>query len=653
MSERRTRRALLAAGTVPAVAAAVVCLFQPTSLSRIDASLYDRLVRAAGTTRPSGLVTIVDVDEQSLARVGQWPWPRSRVAALIDRLRDHGAAEVALDIMFAEPDRAAAGEGDSDAALAAALQTHDVVLGYALTFDRPDAAAPDCLRHPLPLAVVTAAPAAHAWPFFTATRAICNLPVLTMAAGASGFLNAAPDADGILRRVPLLLSFNDRIYPSLALSAVARLTGRHPHTLNVATVNRSTLELSENASLSGASPTVPLDGQSNLLVRYRGPKRTFPYVSAAEVLDGTARREHFDGRLVLVGTTALGTREVVATPLDTLFTGVEVQATVADNLIQGDFLHRPEHAVLIESLATFGSGLAIALLSARRLPHGLAAAAALAVALPIAALAAMQRGGLVFSPLYPLIALAVSAPALTIAGLGFERRRADAAGVANATSRRLMVQTLLSLVETRDQETGRHSRRTQQYTRLLAHALAAHPAYRATLTPERIDLLATLAPLHDIGKVGIADRVLLKPGPLDAAEIEEMRRHPACGRDVIIQAERDAGVRDDETLALAKELVYTHHERWDGTGYPEGLAGDAIPIAGRIVAIVDVYDAMRSPRPYHRAMTHDEVMAIIVKGRGSHFDPAVVDAFLELAPTFEALSSAPLGPDQERAGSAA
>ena len=128
-----------------------------------------------------------------------------------------------------------------------------------------------------------------------------------------------------------------------------------------------------------------------------------------------------------------------------------------------------------------------------------------------------------------------------------------------------MVQTLLSLTEVRDAETGRHSLRTQQYARLLAEPLAAHPRFRDYLTTDRIELLSSLAPLHDIGKVGIPDRVLNKPGPLTPEEAAEMRRHPELGREVILRAESRVGVRDDTTLQLAKEIVYTHHERWDGT----------------------------------------------------------------------------------------
>jgi putative two-component system response regulator len=158
------------------------------------------------------------------------------------------------------------------------------------------------------------------------------------------------------------------------------------------------------------------------------------------------------------------------------------------------------------------------------------------------------------------------------------------------------------------------------------------------LTPERINLLSTLAPLHDIGKVGVPDRLLHKPGVLTAEELEEMRKHPTHGRDIILKTEREVGVRDDVTLTVAKDIVYTHHEKWDGSGYPQGLSRAEIPIAGRLVAVVDVYDAARSHRAYHPAMPHGEVVALIVKGRGTQFDPAVVDAFVNVSSAFQQLS---------------
>jgi cyclic di-GMP phosphodiesterase len=132
--------------------------------------------------------------------------------------------------------------------------------------------------------------------------------------------------------------------------------------------------------------------------------------------------------------------------------------------------------------------------------------------------------------------------------------------------------------------------------------------------------------------------VLNKPGGLTPEEFAEMRKHPVHGKQVIENAERAAGVRDDLTLAIAKDIVYTHHERWDGSGYPQGLRGVDIPIPGRVMAIVDVYDAIRSRRLYHAPMTKDEALSFIVKGRGTHFDPAVVDAFVRVAPVMHHLS---------------
>jgi putative two-component system response regulator len=227
---------------------------------------------------------------------------------------------------------------------------------------------------------------------------------------------------------------------------------------------------------------------------------------------------------------------------------------------------------------------------------------------------------------------------MTLAKFAIERRRADAAGQDTSTAQRLMVQTLLSLTEVRDAETGRHSRRTQRYVRLLAEQLSAHPRFHDYLTPQRIDLLSSLAPLHDIGKVGVPDRVLNKPGALTVDELAEMRQHPAHGRDVILKAEQRAGVSDDVILSMAKEIVYTHHERWDGTGYPQGLHGADIPVVGRLMAVVDVYDAAVTRCVYRQPMPHDKVVDLIVAGAGSHFDPAVVEAFSMVAPVFKSVS---------------
>ena len=462
-----------------------------------------------------------------------------------------------------------------------------------MRFDDGAAAAAPCVEHPLGLAVVTP-PGHDGHPLFQATGAVCSLPLLNQAAGRSGFLNAAPDADGILRRVPVLMEVGGEIYPSLALATVASVAKHENAVLRVVNANAAALEI--------GGYSIPLDGRGNLLVRYRGEKRTFPYLSAADVMQGRVSRREVAGKLVFVGTTALGTREVVATPLDTLFAGVEVQATVADNLLQGDFAVRPVHAVAMETEMVIAFGLLAAVLVRRIGPTwGALAMMSGLVLLWVGAAQALSIYGTFLSPLYPTLGLGGTLAAMTIATVTFERRRADNAGEARAASQRLMVQSLLSLTGMRDLETGRHSSRTERYTRVLAEQLARNPRYASYLNPERIDLLASLAPLHDIGKVGVPDAVLNKPSELTPEELAEMRRHPEYGRDVILKAEHEAGVHDDVILSLAKEIVYTHHEKWDGTGYPQGLRGPDIPIPGRVIALVDVWDAIRTRRLYRSA----------------------------------------------------
>ena len=197
---------------------------------------------------------------------------------------------------------------------------------------------------------------------------------------------------------------------------------------------------------------------------------------------------------------------------------------------------------------------------------------------------------------------------------------------------------MASLAETRDNDTGNHIRRTQFYIKALAERLRDHPRFSHYLTPHNIEMLYKSAPLHDIGKVGIPDRILLKPGRLDPAEFEIMKTHAALGRDAIEHAEKSLGTRV-EFLATAKEIALYHHEKWDGCGYPHGLAGDAIPISARLMAVADVYDALISRRIYKEGMPHEQAVAIIREGSGGHFDPEVVAAFSDIHEQFRRIAA--------------
>ena len=200
------------------------------------------------------------------------------------------------------------------------------------------------------------------------------------------------------------------------------------------------------------------------------------------------------------------------------------------------------------------------------------------------------------------------------------------------------VLAMASLAETRDADTGNHIRRTQFYVQALANKLRTHPRFSAFLTDEMIDLLFKTAPLHDIGKVGIPDRILLKPGRFTPEEFEIMKTHTTLGRDAIEHAESALSV-PVEFLKVAKQIAYGHQEKWDGSGYPEGDSGDDIPIPARLMAVADVYDALISRRVYKDGMPHEKAVGIIQEGSGSHFDPDMVEAFLAIQEEFRSIAA--------------
>jgi len=213
------------------------------------------------------------------------------------------------------------------------------------------------------------------------------------------------------------------------------------------------------------------------------------------------------------------------------------------------------------------------------------------------------------------------------------RRTRDVMAIRDVT-----ILTLASMAETRDNETGSHIRRTQHYILTLARRLQTHPRFADILTGETMDLLFKSAPLHDIGKVGIPDCILLKPGKLSAEEFAIMKTHTTLGRNAIFAAEQHLG-SSASFLRIARDIAYAHHEKWDGSGYPEGLAGDAIPAAARLMAVADVYDELTGRRVYRVALPHEQAVEVIRADRGRHFDPDVVDAFLVIADTFKGIAA--------------
>jgi HD-GYP domain-containing protein (c-di-GMP phosphodiesterase class II) len=643
------RSLILATGGILTLALGAASLLHPAFITNLDGRFFDGQISEDPRPGVERGPVVVALDDESLARYGRWPWPRARVADLLARIAAQHPASVAIDIIFAERETstpgAASGRGNplspGDLALTRALSAGPFVLGYEMTFARePGRGNLERLLYPLPLVSLAQSKAADpANGLWKASGVVASRTEFSRCVARSGFVNAALEQDGILRRMPLLIRQGDRVYPSLALAAVLGSGALPEMVLSSTWYGESTLQV--------GARRIPLDDRGRLLLRYRGWHGTLRPLSAAAILEGRTAPGALAGRVVLVGATATGMGEAVNTPVkvSSLLSGVQVHAIAAENLLTGDFARNAPWAyrlcatLLLGALATALSALLPVLAGALWI-----ALAALAAWLGSAWL--FQSSGFFLSPVCPLLALLANFSLLSPIRLFYGEKKDLRQSRDLASTREFIMTSLTALTEIRDTETGAHIMRTQRYLLILCQELTRYPRYRDLLDPDTIELLAKLAPLHDIGKVGLPDHLLHKTSAFTPEEYEEVKKHAAYGRDTILKAELRSGIRDDELLRYAKDLAYSHHERWDGSGYPEGLRGEEIPWVGRVMAIADTYDALISRRVYKDPIPHETALRIITNGRGTLFDPDVVDAFTKVEHLWWQIACELLDPDE-------
>jgi len=622
--------------------------YQPGLLDTANNRIYDTLLVSIPHAAPSSLPVIIDIDDESLNRFGQWPWPRYRVARLLELIKILGARSIALDMVFPEKDRTSLDHlqsqierdfkihldlsnvpenlTDNDAFLTKTLSNGPFVLGYKFTFDREALNTSGCRLHPAPVFVLqTKIKADDQASLLTPRGAVCNISDLSQAVTHSGFINAITDQDGSLRRVPLLMANHGKFYPSLALAAMLKAFGTEQILLRMNVHGIESVVLDNRA--------IPLDERGNLLIRFRGPENTFPHISAARILDGQVLKKDIEDRIVFIGTSATGLRDFHATPFDPLFPGVEAHAAIVDNLVQGDAIRRSQWMRGVELIL----GALIGILSAVLLAYSRAAWSILvfiisAVGMWGGSSALLSSRGIFISPFIPLSIFAVNFSFLSALEFWREERLGKKRAQELAKVQAVTLETIAMVIETRHTETGNHIKRTQYYVRHLAQYLQKDKKYRSLLDDETIELLFRSSPLHDVGKVGVPDTILKNPGKLTTEEFEVMKRHTIYGKLIFDEAEAKLG--QNSFLSIARTIAYAHHEKWDGSGYPRGLKEDTIPLFGRIMAIADIYDALISERLYKDAMSHEDAAAYIREISGKHLDPAIVEAFLMLQDEF-------------------
>lgn len=597
----------------------------------------DSFLKYSANGKTAQNAVVIDIDDVSLAAAGQWPWPRYRMASLVQAVADEKPAAIGLDILFSEPDRTSLnniqksfkqdfGLDISFVGVSAGFSNNDGYFGRVLSDTSVVGARYFYFDH-ISKAEISARPEFY---FIDRTDLLAlndapgvlnNIYEISSQLKFSGFLNNQPDNDGMLRRVPLLIQHQGVIYPHLALATFMRSLK----------IDSATIEEDRNGPVIHVGKHfIPINKSGFALLRFNGRPHLYPAISALDVLNGSFHAADIKGKIVFVGSSAVALNDLHSTIFDSQFPGLKSQAVIMENIMADSFIREPSWTGTAILLACIATGLMVsALFIFLREPLQICVGTTLlAGIILLISLSLFQSAGIFLSPGAPVMVTMVLFTLFTITRFSIEKRQAYVWFKKLANARQVTMESMAAVAETRDPETGAHIKRTQYYVKSLAEKLRDDGYYSAILTQEYIDLLFVSAPLHDIGKVGVPDNILLKPGKLTEAEFELMKKHAEYGKNIIGSTAKK--IDGDNFLIIASEIAFTHHEKWDGTGYPRGLAGPAIPLSGRIMAVADVYDALISRRCYKPPFPHEEALRIMREARGKIFDPEILDAFFSI-----------------------
>ena len=606
-------------------------------VARLDHFFLDGFLKHSASETPARNTVVVDIDDVSLAAVGQWPWPRYRMAALIQAIDAGKPASIGIDVLFSEPDRsslinvqqtfkrdfdvdisfsgAPAGLWDNDGYLGHVMSQTGAVGSKYFYFDHatgPEQAAEPELR----LGGRTDLLALH-----DATGVLINTPKIASRTRSTGFINNQPDHDGRLRALPLLIRHQGIVHANLALATVMKSLG----------TDVASIESDANGPLIRiGSHAIPIDAKGSALLRFNGQPALYPSISAMHVLNGAFRAADFEGKIVFVGSSAASLNDIHNTAFDSAFPGLKIQAVMAEDIVTGHFVRVPDWArtaIFAECLVA-GAFMSALFVAARGALPALLGSALAGLVLLLAAGVPFARAGLFVSPAPALLVTGFLFVLFSVTRFAIEKRQSLAWFKQLENARQVTMESMAAVAETRDPETGAHIKRTQHYVRAIAEQLRRAGQYTEILTREYIDLLFISAPLHDIGKVGVPDHILLKPDRLTHQEFVQMKRHAEFGKSIILSSARR--IEGDNFLIIAGEIAATHHEKWDGTGYPLGLSGQDIPLSGRIMAVADIYDALISRRCYKEPFPHEKATSLMRDADGKTFDPLVLAAFFSI-----------------------
>ena len=575
-------------------------------------------------------VIIVDIDEKSLDTIGQWPWSRVILATLLSKISSTSPSAIAIDIIFPEKDRTSPKQiksfyknyfnidinmtgvpqdlQDNDAIFAEVLKGTQSVMSHYLSKEK---ISDNSYQVKNILNIESKLFNLESYPYL-----LQNSSALVSGVKNFGYINTKIDEDGILRRYQLLKNYQEKLIPSLGLATLLSIDPELK-------VSRSSFEAMNHK--------FETDDKSNVLLSFYDEK-WYIKVSVLDILSNSIDANLLRGKILLIGSSATALHDQVVVTNARSIAGIQVHATMIDNLLHDELLVQPQNFQFVNMYISLILTFLLAFLLFKKENNAIVVLF-MSVVFTVSAINIYTLfNGLYLSVGYLLLPFFIHFFLISIIFIFIDTYDKKEFSEELNRSHIAFMDSMSHVAEVHDFETGAHIIRTKKYIKLLAEHIHSKGIYKSQLSREMINMMYFTSPMHDIGKIGIADAILKKEGSLTPMEYEVMKTHADLGKHIINNA--ISSYKENSFLVMARNIAHYHHERWDGSGYPKGLKGNEIPLESRFMAIADVYDALMSRRVYKEPFSFEKTVEMIKDGRGNHFDPVLVDAFLEISDEF-------------------
>jgi len=611
----------------------------------IDYKVYDFFTQKLDMKKSdknsiSPSVVIVEIDKKSINTLGQWPWSRIITANLINKINSAHPTSIGLNMMFRQEDKSSITslqkfyknymgfdlkiDGldkkyfDNDKILADTIKYSKIILPVYMQNDL------NTSRYCNPLSINSVL-LKKAKTTYKAGSMLCNIDILHKSCHSFGFINSQIDKDGVLRRTPLFIEYKNNIIPAFALA-------------NLLAIDKN-IEFPSSNSVKILGHKFYINSASEILLSFYEPS-WYKRISAIDILEDKVSPREFLGKIVLIGTSLIGDNNKHIVTTGNMLNGTDISATIIENILNDHLIWQPNMLKTINMIIAFIISIIALIFIHKKLHFKLALFYIFVFVISFLIMFISFQNGIYINISFFWIPLLIHFVFLNLLLLYINDIEQKSYFKELSDSHSAALESMVLVAGTKDFETGAHLTRTREFMKILAQYLRDHDIYADVLSDEFIDLMYHSAPLHDIGKVGIPDAILQKPGKLSDEEFTIMKNHPELGMKIIKNAMKSYSKND--FLETAYNIAYYHHEKWDGSGYPIGLKAEEIPLEARLMALVDVYDALTTKRCYKEAFSYEKAETIIINESGKHFDPKIVDAFIKIKGKFKYIAKSNL-----------